>query len=686
MAGKKLLSRNESNVIPLYPNKKYLGEKKKLSGTFAFPVFIFISCFILYANTLHNGYALDDGIYTNKNDFIIKGFSAFKDIFDKGSLYGFDKTPDTQYRPLTLLSFMAETSIFGLNPHVSHFINVLFYAFTIVLLYFFLQKILKNYNRSIIVAATLLFAFHPIHTEVVANIKSRDEILGFLFGLSSFYFIILHYEQNKVNYYFFSLIAFLAAIFSKENCLTFVFIIPLLLYFFTSLEVKKIAIKTVPYFVLVAFYLIIRNIVLKQLTFSHQIPVMDNALMSAGNGADRIATSFVLMGKYIYMTIVPYPLSWDYSYNQVPIVSLGNIKFLLSFLFCLALVGYMLLVFRKKIIFAFLIALFFISLLLSSNLIVQIASTFGERFLYVPSVSFCIALPVILSGIWKRKINFYAPVICLLIIYTLIVIPRNNDWKNNYNLFSAGVITSPNSARTHLSLAQECGEELKQLPSNEEQQRLYNLDVGESYRALSIYNKYPEAYYNLGELYISSGLKDSALLMFQKAVSIKPDYAQAANNLGVLYAQKSNYNEAIKWFGIALKSDSTLPGLLLNIGSLYQKAGDVDRAAYYYAIGLKINPEDADIKNNLFILYYNSGKDYFNKNQYPQALNAFIEADRYNSQSTEVTGYLGALYQSGGNFAKAEEYYRKSLAINPTNSSVQRNLQMVIELQKDPAL
>jgi protein O-mannosyl-transferase len=109
------------------------------SNKYFIPAILFLLCFLLYGNTLHNGYAWDDIFYSN-NDFIIKGFSAFKDILDKGSLYGFNKDNATQYRPLTLLNLMTEVSIFGLNPHVSHFFNVLLFAFTVEILYFFCKK------------------------------------------------------------------------------------------------------------------------------------------------------------------------------------------------------------------------------------------------------------------------------------------------------------------------------------------------------------------------------------------------------------------------------------------------------------------------------------------------------------------------------------------------------------------
>src|ERR1017187_5574299 len=85
---------------------KQISPKPTKSRKFFFSGLIFLCSFLVYGNSISNDYAVDDGIYTRENDFIIKGFSAFADIFDKGSLYGNNKTNDAQYRPLTLLNFM----------------------------------------------------------------------------------------------------------------------------------------------------------------------------------------------------------------------------------------------------------------------------------------------------------------------------------------------------------------------------------------------------------------------------------------------------------------------------------------------------------------------------------------------------------------------------------------------------
>jgi protein O-mannosyl-transferase len=672
------------DTVIYYSGKKYF-----------FPVVIFLLCFLLYGNSILNDYALDDGLVTYSNEFVVKGFSAFKEIFSQGSLYGWSKTQYIQqapYRPLPLLSFMEEVSIFGLNPHVSHFFNVLFFAFTVVILYYFLQRILspkdvslKKYNPAIIVTATLLFAFHPIHTEVVANIKSRDEILSLLFGLISFHFIILHQQEKKTSYYLYSLTAFFASLFCKESAVAFLAIIPLILYFFTSIELKKIALKTIPFVLLVGVYLLIRIHVLQSTTLTSKLTVMDNALMAAGNNAGKIATSIVILGKYIFMTIVPYPLSFDYSYNQIPVVSWGNIKPLLSLLVCVILIGYMFLAARKKSIFSFLIAFFFITIFLSSNLVIRFACTFAERFLYTPSLSFCMALPIlyakalklnILKSDWKKDIKFYIPFTFLLIICGVIVIQRNSVWKNNVTLFSSGVVTSPNSGLTHTLLGGLYLDSAESSANPGRRPAYYNLAIYEYKKAIGIYPAYPNWYYNLGICYNGKGNGDSAIIAYKKTLSADPNYFMAANNLGVLYMNKALYDSAISYFSTAYKADTNLY-TLLNIATSCQDEKNFGLAIHYDSLALIKAPGNKDILVNLSYLETETGIQYLNNNEFNKAIEKFSNALKYDSNSFVNIENIGVVYSKMGNTEAAKTYYLRALYKDPGNETFKSNLKLL---------
>ena len=145
---------------------------------------IAVFSFALYANSIPNDYAMDDELVTQNHRLTSQGIKAIPEIFT--STYYSDKMGYAyDYRPIVHVSFALEHELFGESPHVSHFINVLLYVLLCVLLYITLKKFLPLPD-IFLVAITLLFTAHPVHTEVVSSIKNRDELLALIFGLAAF--------------------------------------------------------------------------------------------------------------------------------------------------------------------------------------------------------------------------------------------------------------------------------------------------------------------------------------------------------------------------------------------------------------------------------------------------------------------------------------------------------------------
>jgi hypothetical protein len=138
-------------------------------------ILLFILSFFLFGNTINHQYNFDDELVTNNHRLTSKGFSAIGDIFK--SYYHEDNMGyKYEYRPITTASFAIEHGVFGESPTVSHFINVLLYAFSVLLVYYVVLGISGN-NVSFSAVSALTFLSFPLHTEAVASIKNRDEIL-----------------------------------------------------------------------------------------------------------------------------------------------------------------------------------------------------------------------------------------------------------------------------------------------------------------------------------------------------------------------------------------------------------------------------------------------------------------------------------------------------------------------------
>lgn len=185
---------------------------------------------LVFGNTLFNGYNYDDNLVTMHHPLTSKGFKAIGKIFT--SPY-YTNGADIQfgYRPITHLSFAIEHQLFGEKPAVSHFFNLLIYL-GCVLAFF---KLISNWfgNQALFFAfgAALLFAVHPVHSEAVASIKNRDELLAFLFAMLAFVQLNRFAEKQQWWRLLLSVFLFGIALLSKKSVYPLVFLVPLVLLF-----------------------------------------------------------------------------------------------------------------------------------------------------------------------------------------------------------------------------------------------------------------------------------------------------------------------------------------------------------------------------------------------------------------------------------------------------------------------
>ncbi|MES2621102.1 MAG: hypothetical protein V4615_09630, partial [Bacteroidota bacterium] len=234
-------------------------QKEKTGNTYSslspgwYSIIIFSFSFVLYFNSVFNDYNLDDELVTQNHRLTSKGISAIPEIFQ--SPYFENKEGyKYEYRPIVLVSFAIEHSIFGEHAHVSHFINVLLYGLLCMLLFIVLKDLLHQYNILLPLIITLLFAAHPIHTEVVASIKNRDEILSLIFGLISLRFAILYAEQKRVFQLLLIPVFFLLGILSKSTIITFALLVPLTLILLTEINFKHVLLISASFALPAVFY------------------------------------------------------------------------------------------------------------------------------------------------------------------------------------------------------------------------------------------------------------------------------------------------------------------------------------------------------------------------------------------------------------------------------------------------
>lgn len=199
---------------------------------------------LLYANTVPNFYALDDELVTMDHRLTSQGISAIPEIFTS---HYFDNQVGNkyEYRPIVLATFAIEHQ-FVSSPHVSHFINLLLYGLTAFLLFSTIRSIWPQVAWPFAALVTSLFVVHPLHTEVVASIKNRDEILAFVGGILSIRFAFSFIRKENWLHYVLFIFFFLFGIMSKRSVLGYVILLPLAVMWFERLSVKQIVLIAAP--------------------------------------------------------------------------------------------------------------------------------------------------------------------------------------------------------------------------------------------------------------------------------------------------------------------------------------------------------------------------------------------------------------------------------------------------------
>ncbi len=596
---------------------------------------------LIYANSIPNGFTQDDAIVIYDNEFTTKGVSGIPDIMKYDTFRGFFKESGKdrlvsggRYRPLTLVFFAVEWQIFGKNPFIGHLVNVILFGLTVVLMFFLLLKMLsKTKNQSftwfVAIGSTLLFAAHPIHVEAVANIKGRDEIVALLGSLAAAYFVLKYVFDRKKNANWIGVLIFFIALFAKENVITFLGVIPLMLFVFTKESIGNIIKITVPYFGAAILFLIIRGQVIGWEMGSAPLELMNNPFVKIANnkyvyfsGGEKLATIFYTLLKYIQLDFIPHPLTHDYYPRHVAMKSFSDLTVILSIIIHFGLLIFALIQLPKRKTISFAILFYLGTLFLVSNIVFPVGTNMAERFLFMPSVGFCIAFSIIIYHfIVKKETSFkdlipgLGVIVAISLIYGGLTIKRNMAWKDNYTLFLTDIKVSKNSAKLRNSVGGELiAQAIKPKNASTKNQMLKDAIVSLK-EAVKIHPNYKNAYLLMGNAY--NYLKDfpNSINAYQAAIKLDPGYKDALNNLGITYRNAGRYygeekhdiNNALKYLLLAEQQMGNEFETIRLLGVAYGISGDNSKAIEYFIRGTQIQPKNAHAWLDLGNAYGNAG-------------------------------------------------------------------------------
>ncbi|XP_065840870.1 protein O-mannosyl-transferase TMTC2-like [Oscarella lobularis] len=548
---------------------------------------IFILSCLVYANTLAGELVFDDheAIVTNRD---VRPSTPLKTIF-ANDFWGVPlRSNDSHksYRPLTTLTFRWNYAVHGLEPWGYHAFNVVLHAAVATLLFGTCSILFRSEKASFPVA--LLFALHPIHTEAVAGVVGRADLLAALFYLFAFRAYVKGLEggRGSVSYGWLCVMALCAgcSTLCKETGITVLASCAVYDLFYAcdledAWEIVSLILK---------IYFLAGGV-------ATSFVESDNPTLFDPDWTTRFQTYSYLCAFNAWLLLYPSGLCYDWSMDSIPrIKTLGDIRNLCTILAALGLAVLVLyglfwrqstadgsssepngsvqnvtiykeaakkrkLRFQRRIVVIGL-CLTIAPFIPASNLFFPVGFVIAERVLYIPSIGFCV-----LVGLGLET-----------------TIQRNSEWLDTKSLAESGIKVNPNNAKVHLTLG-------NYLAQN-------GLRACErSYReAIRLRPHYAAAWTNLGLVLLNTERPEEAEEAYRTALKHKPASADASTNYGHLCRIQERWKEADTLYRIALKKRPHDPGLNYNLGLVNEEMEKLDIAEGHYEHVLRVEPSHAD--------------------------------------------------------------------------------------------
>lgn len=559
-----------------------------------------IACFAftIYFNSLNNGYVLDDYSAITINRYVQEGFSGIPKLM-KVDFWHFSNMKLGYYRPLSLVTFAVEYQFFGASPRVSHFFNVTFFALTVFFLFLVMVRLFSSKNQLFPFFIALLFAAHPIHTEVVDNIKGRDELLSFFNIMVMLFFSLRYTDHKKVRDLLLGMLFFYFALLSKESALIGILLLPLVLYYGGSGKIRDIAIRVLPFLLVVFLFFIQRRVALGPVPAIIPDDIINYPYRDE---AVRFSTAFLLFIFSLKMLFWPHPLRYDYSYNQIPAVGWDNLWAWSGLLIFLTLIVVAVYQIRKKAALGLGLGFFLITMAPVMGFIILRGGIFAERNVYAASLGICMVIVILLNTLFRTvfqpgrtskakwsaaNLLVYFLIFITVTIGAVITVERNKAWVDSLTLFQTDIATGQNSAQNQLHYGSDMVIKATKTTDKKEKDSLVTAGMSAIRKALTIHPEFGDAMFRYAYGYeVKLTYKpeqryvDSTIWFFNKAIEYAPTLADAYRHLGIIYEWLQRFDVASYYYNRAFQIN---PQLL----SAKQKADELKATR---GIDVKINP------------------------------------------------------------------------------------------------
>lgn len=422
--------------------------------------------FLVYAESLTHDFIWDDYYEILKNPWI-RDIKYLPNILFSNSLDWTPYSGTPRYGPAKLLVHLMLYSVFGSAPWGYHLTNVLLHLASSLTLFLvaeiFFKRLYKEDRLIFPAAAALIFAVHPIHTEAVNWVSGLAELNMSLFFMLS---LVVYIKTDGIKYsrMISSGVLFFIAILFKFTVLSC-----LPLFFLYDYSVRKKEERSGPgdrEFWRTTLLRHVPFIVAGIVFFAIFYYVTGDIAPSKGKTAmgftwEFLINIFPLFSKYLELLLLPLNLNALYVFH--PFSSISETVVLASVLVTVIFLGAVAIALRREqgLFWGLLFVAFPLIPCLYLPAVGYSYYVFAERYLYLPSAGFALALPVIARYIYIRlpgKVTAQmlgAALGIVLVLGTVLTLERNPAWKNGMSFWSDIVLKSPDSAIAHNNLGVE---------------------------------------------------------------------------------------------------------------------------------------------------------------------------------------------------------------------------------------
>jgi Flp pilus assembly protein TadD len=622
----------------------------------------------VYSNSLQNGFVWDDHEQLVMNPAVQPG-APLSPLFSSDvrfSHLGLSAQTHT-YRPLQMATYLVIANLFGTGPGAFHGCSVLFAMAGVLAAFFVFQMLTERVSLAIV--ASVLFAVNPLHSEAVdwaAAIPDLGCGLCLLIAFGSFLILQRNRDPSARRRWsgwplsLLSLAAFAAALLWKETALVFPVLIgsySLILESAWRRRVVSALKESAPYWVICGVYLVARVQVL-------------GSLATGGRSWKLTPIQFALTDSHLFALywlklLVPFPLNAYYQFR--PLRSILDPRAIAGILFVVCVICGLVYLIRHAVLAGFAALWVCLTLLPVLDINALGRNAFTERYLYIPSVGFCLLITLGSTSLIQRLGSRYRkPVGAVLIVVTASTlaaetIHRNPVWKDDETLFSQTLTNSPDAAFVRNMVASaESNDPSKWSSAGQNYSQAVTLaweEIPPDQLALVT------AYNGLALVYLQREEFERALHALNEAQRIAPGNFETNNVQGLVLLRAGRWQEAEPLLEKALTVEPRNENVLSELGLLeWQHVHDLTKAAGLFHRALAIHIQEDDFSASL---YSNLGGVDADRVNFSAAIEEFGTAARIAPHDPEYHTNLANALAAVGRYAEARQEAELALQLAP---------------------